>query len=1818
MKKSTSFFLFLIFCFITLSSGQIYIPLEPGKSVTQNLINGNIYQVTLNKDISSYEEYIKIALKSNSDNINPIISISKDDKTCKKNRIYSGAQSSDSTYYFIKKEQIIKNNFYICFSGQSISSDLIITNEAKAYLPLDSQTSYLVTENTAKMSFNFELKENKNIDYVNFWVKGLNIKKASMNSNSKLIYHNFPYGYVFHDEYKPNTEYKLDIESELGEFITIGSISFFQGKANELKENSKEIIAILDNTSGIKEICFPIKFKKEYGMEITGKIYTKKAKTYFKKQNGELINNTETLINNGILNDLNIFGSSNLLSDEQGQFCITNYDESNKQSIIFSIQMTSNKKISLIHPPMIPGEIHRHYLFEGEIAIFYGLNPKETCEEINSNMKILKGFPEMYYDECEDFPNCKYDEKSLEELYNIFPSNKLATCSFYYEELIKENIEFKNYNPISDFQPIMIVYCSKGEKQTFFGERNICEFDTFYFTNEDSINLYEEGTISQYLLKDEDDKYTINIENENNVDKIYLDLLLFNGEVQLNLEEINQNQFKKFYASNKIYYIISITPNIKEIKFKVIAQKASFYMVQYHLVKTNDDSKYLNKIESGINFISSIQLFSQNEYQKKIYDLINYYKSENKNPYLISFYSQNSKFNSYRVLSNGQKEPISSLENSGQIILENNLQDELKFEIELANQKKEIDESKIYMIYVSVLELIENTNYLYGKAITLSEGVPHRYIFTEKYPSITYAYHISDYAKTLFLNFILDDGGSFNVDIQVMKNNFKSIKIIKECTIDIKPYELLGKCEDMEVCTIFVTINMDKNNINNINKKIDFNIYQMDGLPIYLEKNLLKNDFIYGNKIKHYYFDLENDEYGDITLDIKKGSGNFYASIQPRGLQNPMENPDWRGIYKFPVSVDGSLDYADFNKKIIINKSKCAKGCYVLISVSSNLFADEEFPDDLTPYRISINPRIISSSNSDIESSNPKVKININEFIIGDINSNLQNENKYYYYELSLPYDSDYIYIDFQGDNSFIINVGKTRPSLDNKSSIHIQNNHFGDYVYKYSKEEILKYVDTSINSLKGIILTIGIFSQKMNGINSSPYAFKIFMPITDGKNYIDIIQIQGEQKAQCLNFFDKKTNKYLCYFSVTFSDLDIDSNLILYPQSHKGEDLIIYGKLYDVENYENIDISTISNYLNEIYQNDNYKQDKKYIYIENISKKKVYLFITVSEKSDIIEVLSSTYYYYENMNLYPNINTPQIFALNKNKLNFNFNLDQDLSINIVSISEEGYFHWESKTNNEEKKYYLNGFEDRLLLSSYSKEVEKEKSSSLIINKPESALKNNSGFIFYMTYNPRNYNNIVDKIKLGTTKINYRTGNMPLSYYASIDKDNSWSINFNLYEYGLNNNEIISYDNKLLNIWGTIITEEDAIKYKSDLSQRPKYDENKSIKGIFDLAFGSFSLDTEDIKKFNNIENPVIYMNVEDTKKIIINYNNMGLEVSLYSNFDINKGLKQYAPEGVYLNGKLSLNKKRVVYMLKYDSNNPYLRIEFSANTELIKWIISTNYNAEQNEELQIKQNVTYNGKTILTVNLDKKFFEQKKNLYLIIFSKENLKEKLRNYVFKYMNTQEESEYFPYFIDNMNLTIKEEKKEDKKKSYKIEFYPIKNGDVTYYVRAIYKNGTLKEEKMDTIAISETSGKTLQINNPIYENDKIIFFTLDDLKDEVYYIKVLAKINIKSEKSFVLYNPILISDIKESPPTNPEKDDNDNGDKSTLYAIIAVVCVVFVILVTLVIIVLIYRFKHKDLLSQVSKVSFVENNDISDNNLLINDNIEPDEGNLKDL
>ena len=1816
MKFSTITLLFLIINCFSFSSSQNIITLTPQGTITKDIEGSDAFKVILDSEESKYEEFIRVTLESRY-NMTPMIMISKDDPYCTKNRLYSGIQSTEETYYIFKKQQIFnkggQGEFYICLSEimGATNYTIIIANEDKAYLSIDSQTSYFVSHYNTKMTFYLtfdeNLSSNKLIDHINIWAKGQNITDANLNINT-LTKKKFEYGFVFYGDYSSENEYQIEVEGQIGDFITIGSISYFQGRANELKENSKEIIGVKDNTT--QEICFPVKFEKAYPMHINGKIYTRKAMTYYREEESRsIIDMTVANITNGILNDLNSLAYLKFPYGTSGYFCIANMIEY-PDPIVFSIQMTTNRELSLVHPPMVHGEIRRHFLLEGEIAAFYGLKPKETATEVNLNLKALKGFPKMYFDECTNFPNCQYIKESLGEKQPLYPSNRMTVYSFYIDE---EGDEYKNYNPITSFQPVMIVYCAEGGKKEFMGESSFCEFDTSYFTNEDRINIYEESTFSQYLLNNESDQYKISLENEDHIERIYLDLILFSGDVDLRVQGHFGHRAHKYYVSNKIYYSIRLGRNNtqKEIEFEVLAKKRSFYMVQYQCIKAHNDSRNLNVIESGINFISSIRI-SHPDDQKKLLDLYNY-KSEHKAPYLITFYSQNSKFYSYRILSNGNTEEVAPIGNYGQMIIEGNDVDYVssmfKFGLEVTMIDQTKDRSKNYVIYISGLELSENINEWNERAISLSDGVPHRYTFTQKHPFIFYAYHISDYSSTLILNFLLKNKGTFNVKIYigyVGKEPFKNEIVYRDGNIYIQPHEFLGKCEDLEVCTVIVSIEMDQNNEGE--KLMEFSMYQNDGNPIYLEKNVIKKDIILGNKVKHYYFDIDREEFGDITLDFKRGSGNIYASVQDKVPRRPPNNTDWRGRFLFPMTNDESLRYATYNKKIIIDKEstkKCREGCFVLITVVSNLFSDDSYIDDITPYRISLNPRIISS-NGDIAAANPKVKIEINEFVIGDINFELASDIKYDYYEVTLPYDSDYVYIDWQADSpSFIINVGKKRPDLNDSQTIHFSSKPLGDNAYQFSKEDILKHTIDEKKSLQDVTLTIGIYSNNIDSVYSSPYAFKIYLPHKDQ----DVIHIRSDQKVQCLTTTMKAPDNYLCYFAVVFDEMDFGSNLVIYPRSHNGEELTIYGNLFDAEKIEKNEVEYIKKYFDGIYGKSEFKKDKKYIYINQIPKGKSYLFITVSKQKDIVEVLSSTHYLYEDMVFYPNPSSAQIFAIGNKKIRLNFSTIKDLLLNIVSISEEGYFNWDTNDTNENKKFYLNGFEDRLSLTTYTKEKE-YKLASLMVDGSELTLNqdDNSGFIFYITYYPRGS---LDQIRKDRSmEINYRTVTMPLKYYAPIDNINkAWLVNFNFYDFNLVNNEDISYDNNLFDIWGTVLTEEEALKARYDSRFTPKYDEKTSIKGIFDAAFGMITVNK---KNFEGKQNPYIYFCVNNSENINFNYSNMNLELSLYS-YDTDKGIDKAIPENIYYNGKISNNDNndKFIYLLSYNKDRPYLMLEFSSNTDLVQWVISTNPSDEKNE-FSFIDNETVNGKNTITIELTDAILKSNPKIYLIVFTKVQIDPKLGNYIFKYVNAKSQTKLRSLSELNSNVTY-EIVKDGEKINYKISFYPIDNTEVSYYIKAIYKKTKIKDEKIDSIAISESPGRNMQINNPKYKTGEMLNFVLEDIKENICDIKVMAKGNYKTQKIFLLYTPIKLPD-SENPfpdtpdttdPSNPsEPSDPEEGNKTALYVTIGVGSVLFVFIVVLLIIVFCYKSKNKDLLDQVNKISFVENKE--DDNLLMDD------------
>ena len=179
------------------------------------------------------------------------------------------------------------------------------------------------------------------------------------------------------------------------------------------------------------------------------------------------------------------------------------------------------------------------------------------------------------------------------------------------------------------------------------------------------------------------------------------------------------------------------------------------------------------------------------------------------------------------------------------------------------------------MVYVAGLELLKSDLEWNSRSISLSEGVSHRHTFMENYPFISYAYHISDITKTLVINFNLIDKTFFTATISIKGKAIKLSEIYRNTQLYLdNDNNFKDNCKKYEICTVNVLIEM-KDSYKN--KTVEITMYQIDKTPFYLEKNVIKDDILNGNYPKYYYFDINDKEYGDITLDFKRGSGFIYA-----------------------------------------------------------------------------------------------------------------------------------------------------------------------------------------------------------------------------------------------------------------------------------------------------------------------------------------------------------------------------------------------------------------------------------------------------------------------------------------------------------------------------------------------------------------------------------------------------------------------------------------------------------------------------------------------------------------------------------------------------------------------------------------------------------------------------------------------------------------------------------------------------------------------------------------------------------------------------
>jgi hypothetical protein len=186
----------------------------------------------------------------------------------------------------------------------------------------------------------------------------------------------------------------------------------------------------------------------------------------------------------------------------------------------------------------------------------------------------------------------------------------------------------------------------------------------------------------------------------------------------------------------------------------------------------------------------------------------------------------------------------------------------------------------------------------------------------QNYTRMGYSYHLSDRTLPLVIDLNLIDKDIFKVDILFNYANYRTLDVYRNLQLFIATKDLMENCPEDEICTINVLITLEKFSKP---RRVETTISQVNGAPTYLEKNTFKQDYIVGNYNKYYYFDIGEEERGDVTVYYKRNSGHIFGKIVSKLDVEEIKDADWRGIYQFPKNQnESSLVYDPYYQKLII------------------------------------------------------------------------------------------------------------------------------------------------------------------------------------------------------------------------------------------------------------------------------------------------------------------------------------------------------------------------------------------------------------------------------------------------------------------------------------------------------------------------------------------------------------------------------------------------------------------------------------------------------------------------------------------------------------------------------------------------------------------------------------------------------------------------------------------------------------------------------------------------------------------------------------
>ena len=1722
--KNIILILLILFCpMITKESNDIQeIPFN-GESYTYNCqqCNEKYYKIIFqSKEIKNY---LKIEVVNNSNEKNPkyVIAFSNNDEKCLNREQLS--QGIKNPQMWLKKSQTENKNNYLYVTCSSSPCDYTLKLNAYDNIEMDfnSQFNLYITENNKNVEiiFSSQSSSTEEFDYLSIWAIGNKNLKVDLDA-SDYQYKKYSKENIFKIQKSTINKsiFILKIEGEINDVINIGSNINKLNDYSDLIINQPEIKGYLKKDFSTQD-CYQFIKDKTYtsssNFYLAGIIHTKIAEIVYINQNKEEISESLNIIKNG-----SFIHTLTPDSESGNYFCIRfptkekeNYDI---DEIFYTLQLSdpsqSGSKIGL-YSPQIYGEIYPRSLPEGEIFLYTGVSPNEKAKNISFDMISQYGFPDMYFDICTNYPLCDYyDDSKIKTIINPRSINDHSS----------HKIKFEKKSPMDPNQYVMIVKCLKSDK---IG--GTCGFKTSFNSDIDLINLKENEFFNRYILKGEKDLYKVDYSGEKKIQKIFVDLMVFTGDVIFHTDNSKYN-VKKIYNSNKISYSITISQADlnKEIEFSVSASKNSYYSINFMFIRENDDSWITNIIDPGVSYLVTIDPQAKDSSgELKPYKFVKFtnLRMPDGIPFLVHFYSLNCKLNvtSKKIDKDGKSIyiPIESFDQYYQDIVLKDKSNDYEYMLYVRETEPSNYDNKLCMVYASSLELLYNEE-LDERQIVISDNEPKQMAFKEDYQEIEYLYPHSNPNNDVIIKFNLVDIARYKVTVSFAHQK-PSVTIQSGSDIIYLVHnEWKNICKENEICPIIIKIELDSK--YEVYPKLLISVKTVqDNTPSYITKNKAKLDFLLGNNCQYYYTDIGLDEEGFVLVNYRRGSGRLFAKLVPKNATVAEKDANWREMYKFPNTAEESLESYGYVKKILIKKDKtkiCKEGCYLLLSLKTSILSEKYVDFREHPFTIIIH----TSPSIQTQETIPIIDIPLNEYIIGNLYTH-EDKIIYEYYSVIFTHNSSKILIDFQSKVvNFYIRVGiNNKPEINNYDFYYESRGQ--DSLFEINTDEFLKKCNERNieipypNSLLGLGITIGLYTNKTDSLYTTVYSMKVHLPFDDKFN---IYEVKSDQKTLCKTQIIDGT--YRCLFMIFYLGIDPINNLIIYPQIQDHSSYEIFANFIFQENFEYFDRSYLRlNIPNYEASFSTRKTGLDFIYTQNPKNYDSFLYVSVETKTEtIVELFSS--FYTNDLQLSPNPSSAQLFSVSKDHFLFEFTTDEDLMINIQTLCGEGNIYWEIDNS---VQYTLHGKEDKISLTSslIDKSDPTKVFSKLYIKNIDQNLQDQCpGFTFLISYLLRPSKINLDEIQMGkSNQIAYRNTDLPVYIYSKLISLEDTNIFVNLYE--LIGEAYTQFTTEIPFEFSALISNESTImdiKLNSEKINNLEFD----FKGVYDSVIKTgFILITKDQfkKQQIDIENkPYIIIKVSKNKNYpqMKNFSRINLEASIIQD----KSNIPVVPE-VYQYGKLSLNNEVNTYRLKTDKARKYMRIQFSPNSKNINFSFSNKPGDKLNSTFSELNDEFINGKQIITFDSNP---NQNTFIYLNIFHNDPkaTTEKTTNYVFKYMNSDNIKGFNSYILPEGSGFQLDKKKNGDKFDYIITITPLpyKNINITYFIKFVTRNDWIEGENDNSIALRESRSLVEELTEPKFEKDKIIRKYENINEIDYRYVQVIALVKDRGIIEYIGY------------------------------------------------------------------------------------------------